>query len=106
MRKPPSYSDVHSGECEITIPHGTGTCELDISWEVEAESLSYTITRIRSLAHDGTLCIDYDREMIDKGRYLLPPSLKEASHDKAIREAIWNEIGSSIPTLPESHYVD
>lgn len=106
MRKPPSYSDMHSGECEITIPYGSGTLWLRIDWGVEAENLDWKVLEAKTIRKDGSLLVHYTPEKVrDMSDYYLVLSTLREDHDKAIREAIWNEISPSILSLPESHYV-
>lgn len=103
-RKPSPY-DVHRGECSVTITGVSGlTFNLEVAWEVEAESLDYDMTHLQVLDGEEEELL-LDKEKIRSGRYGLPAFLRR-NYDAAIREGIWDQISDSIPFISENHYVN
>lgn len=106
MPRKPSPYDVHRGECDVRFP-GTDDSvayHLTVAWEVEAESLDYRIVALRALVDDEEVLYLGPEKINDPG--YISPRYVRTHYDKAIREAIWNEIGPSIPFISENRYVN
>ena len=105
----PHYAQTHSGETEIDFPGRDDSIHyyLTLSWEVEAESLSWGFERIRSTFDDEELLDLRGSEKLGSDSPYLTPRFLVQNYDALIREKLWAAIEDALPPMkPESYYVN